>query len=653
MHTRAAKAATALVLPVCLHPLSVAALPRARSLHCGTAPLAAASVAAQPAAAPSAAAPSGKKAKVKKSELKVSAGRFPGWEVVIGIEVHAQVVARSKLFSPASTRFGAAPNANASAVDAALPGTLPVLNAHAVAQAARTGLGLGGEVQVRSAFERKHYFYCDMPQGYQITQQQFPIVRGGALELDSQLSNGERASVRITRIQLEQDSGKNVHDLHPSRTYVDLNRAGVGLMEIVSEPDMRSSEQAAAYIRKLTQLLQHLGTCRAHMEDGSLRCDVNISVRREGATPDEYGERVEVKNLNSIRSLQRAIEHEFARQVALAQRGEPVRRETRAFDAKSGATVLMRTKEQMLDYRFAPEPDLPPLILSPTRLEQLRLSMPELPDAIAARFRDEYGLSAYDIGVLTAEAGAPAYLDALVWGVGPDGEGSARRTDELGHTLPGQSMKRKPKTCANWLTSELFGRLKKRAAATAAAEMRAGMGLDEDGYPDEDVEAASTSAALADDDSSAGSFAGAGQRAPTLASSPVGAARLGELVDLVESGTISGKVGKDLLDLMLLPEGSTAPEDADVHTKPLEEVVRARGWAQVVDAALLDSACSWVLSTYPAEVQQAQRGNKRITGFLQGQVLKKAKETGGQLNPAAVSKRIAEMIAALPPPPAA
>lgn len=436
--------------------------------------------------------------------------------------------------------------------------------------------------------------------------------------LDSLLRDGSQARVRITRIQLEQDSGKNLHDLHPERTYVDLNRAGVGLMEIVSEPDLRSSEQAAAYIRKLTSLLQHLGTCRGHMEDGSLRCDVNVSVRRAGAPAGEMGERVEVKNLNSLRSLQRAIDHELARQVALAERGEPVRRETRGFDAKTGATVLMRTKEQMLDYRFAPEPDLPPLVLSRPALQRIAAQMPELPDAIAARFRSEYGLSPYDVGVLGAEQGAPAFLDALVYGL------AGRRLDAQGKVVG--KMLRKPKSCANWLANELFGRLK-RASGNKAASASAAADVDED--------------AEEDGDDSMGSFSGAGSRAPTLASSPVSAETLGALIDLVDGGAISGKAGKDVLDLLLVAGEARTPA----------EIVAANNWAQVTDAGLLDATCALVMAKFPAEVAAAQAGNKRIFGFLSGQVLKTSKEQGkgGQLSPAAVSKRLTELIAAAPP----
>lgn len=546
---------------------------------------------------------------------------------MIGIEVHAQLVTQSKIFSAASTRFGAAPNTNASFVDAALPGTLPNLNAKAVEQAIRTGLGLNGEVQTVSKFERKHYFYCDMPQGYQITQQQFPIVRGGYLELDPSLSLTLKPTpvrVGITRIQLEQDSGKNIHDLHPTCTFVDLNRAGVGLMEIVSEPDLRSAEQAAAYIRKLSGLLQHLHTCRAHMEDGSLRCDVNVSVRR--VDESEMGERVEVKNLNSIRSLQRAIDYEVNRQVELAERGEPVQRETRAFDAKSGVTILMRTKERMLDYRFSPEPDLPPLVVSSQSVSDVAASMPELPDAIAHRFQSEYGLSPYDTGVLLAEPGAPTFFDQLVYG--PEGRRVNKQTDK-----PLSKPIRKPKRCVNWMTNELFGRLKKKVEERNA--LHTDMNMMDDNEPEMDEDDVDE---YGDNDSNfAGSFAGAGSRGgPSLSSSPVSAATLGELIDLIEEGTISGKTAKSVLDMLVFDEDTRSPT----------QIVEDNKWKQEADTELMESLCTEVVSRYPDEVAAAAAGKNRIFGFLSGQVLKLAAEKGkaGQLNPAAVAKRMEQIV---------
>ena len=585
-----------------------------------------------PSVSPSSAA--GSKKKQKKSSLRSLGvgGAIPGWEVVVGIEVHAQIVAASKLFSGASTRFGAAPNAHASAVDAAMPGMLPALNAHAVAQAVRTGLGLGGSIQRYSAFERKHYFYCDMPQGYQITQQSHPIVRGGGIQLDS------GAVVRIARVQIEQDSGKNIHDLHPTRSYVDLNRAGVGLMEIVSEPDMRSAAEAADYIRKLTAILQQVGTCRAHMEDGSLRCDVNVSVKRvptdaatAASTPSSaflpsdrssdllssFGERVEVKNLNSLRSLQRAIDHEFHRQVSLASAGQAVRRETRGFDAKTGSTVLMRSKEQMLDYRFAPEPDLPPLILSAAALRAIEDSMPELPSALSARFQSEYGLNAYDTGVLLSEPGAASFLDRMVFG--PAGRVVANRGD----ARASNPMLRKPKLCANWLANELFGRIKKQRESAQAAAAAAGVELAEPASPEAD---------------SAGSFSGAGSRGATMASSSLSITpeTLGALVDLLDSGRISGKSGKQLLDRLLVPGESRTPGQIARDERMELDQSGASG-------ELLESTVSAIVASHPQQILEAHAGNKRVFGYLSGQVLKLAGKQG-QVSPAAASKRLMERI---------
>lgn len=444
-----------------------------------------------------------------------------------------------------------------------------------------------------------------------------PIIRGGVVTLSSGDSSTPSRSIRITRIQLEQDSGKSLHDLHPTRSFVDFNRAGVGLMEIVSEPDMRTSDEAVSYIRKLSSLLQALGTCRAHMEEGSLRADVNISIRRPGG---EYGERVEVKNLNSLRSLQRAIEHEVSRQIALSTAGQPVRRETRSFDAKTGETALLRAKEQLLDYRFAPEPDLPPLILQPSHISSLHASLPELPAARFQRFRTEYSLTEYDAGVLLAEQGAAEYMDRLVYGEeGWKGGKVAQR------------MIRSPKKCANWLANELFGRLKKMKQSSSNSS------------PDDDLDV--------DDGLSSdwpGSFLGGGSRSPSLSSSPITSAALGELVDLVEEGKISGKVGKEVMEVMMRPL-----VEGEVRKTPAQ-IVRENGWAQVTDDALIARLCEEVVAKFPEEVQAVLGGNKRLFGFLSGQVLKLSgsKEAGeknsgsggGKLNPAAVSKRLTQVI---------
>lgn len=358
-------------------------------------------------------------------------GETGDWEVVIGLEVHAQVISHSKLFSGAATEFGAEPNAQVSLVDAAMPGMLPVLNEVCVSQAVRTGLGLNAEINLRSVFERKNYFYPDLPQGYQISQYQHPIVGKGVVEID--LEGGVTRSIGITRLHLEQDAGKSMHDQHPSKTFVDLNRSGVALMEIVSEPDIRSPEEAGAYLRKLRAILRYLGTCDGNMEEGSMRCDVNLSVRLPG---QPFGTRCEVKNVNSIRHVQQAIEFEAQRQVDIIENGGTIHQETRLWDPKTGETRSLRSKEDAHDYRYFPDPDLLPLILEQAFVDRLRADLPELPDAKKHRFMKDYGLSAYDAAVLVAERSTAAYFEAAAAG-------------------------RDAKMAANWITSELFGVLNK------------------------------------------------------------------------------------------------------------------------------------------------------------------------------------------------
>src|SRR5438045_7138002 len=324
-------------------------------------------------------------------------GRTGQWEVVIGLETHAQVIAKSKLFSGAATAFGAEPNTQVSPVDAAFPGMLPVINRHCVEQAVRTGLGLDAQINRESVFARKNYFYPDLPAGYQISQYELPIVGHGKLTLD--MPDGATREVGITRLHLEQDAGKSLHDQHPTQTYVDLNRAGVGLMEIVSEPDLRGAEEAGIYVRKLRSILRYLGTCDGNMEEGSLRCDCNVSVRRPG---QPYGTRCEIKNLNSVRFVMQAIEIEARRQIELIEEGGTIAQETRLFDSGRGETRKMRSKEHDHDYRYFPDPDLLPLVLEAASVERLRAELPELPDAKKGRFAAEYGLSSYDAGVLVA-----------------------------------------------------------------------------------------------------------------------------------------------------------------------------------------------------------------------------------------------------------
>jgi aspartyl-tRNA(Asn)/glutamyl-tRNA(Gln) amidotransferase subunit B len=354
-------------------------------------------------------------------------GRTGAWEIVLGLEVHAQVISNSKLFSGAATAFGAEPNTQVSLVDAAFPGMLPVINGYCVEQAVRTGLGLNAKINLRSVFDRKNYFYADLPAGYQISQYLQPIVGAGTIILD--LPEGRSREVGITRLHLEQDAGKSLHDQHPKKTYVDLNRAGVALMEIVSEPDMRSSEEAAAYLKKLRSILRYLGTCDGNMDEGSFRCDVNVSVRKPGG---ELGTRCEIKNVNSIRFVQQAIEHEARRQIELVEDGGTVKQETRLFDAGKGITRPMRSKEHAHDYRYFPDPDLLPLELDADWVESIKATLPELPDAKKARFIQSYGLSAYDAGVLVGERETAAFYETVAKG-------------------------RDPKLAANWVISELFG----------------------------------------------------------------------------------------------------------------------------------------------------------------------------------------------------
>ena len=358
-------------------------------------------------------------------------GRTGDWEVVIGLEVHAQVSSQAKLFSGASASFGAAPNENVSLVDAAMPGMLPVINRECVYQAIRTGLGLKAQINLTSVFDRKNYFYADLPQGYQISQFKHPIVGEGVLRIV--LADGSTRDIGIERLHLEQDAGKSMHDQHPSKSYIDLNRTGVALMEIVSRPDMRSAAEAAAYVRKLRSILRYLGTCDGNMEEGSLRADVNVSVRRPGA---EFGTRTETKNLNSLRFIQQAIDYEVARQIELIEDGGTVDQETRLFDTNTGTTRTMRSKEDAHDYRYFPDPDLLPLVVTQKEVDDLAAALPELPDDIRDRLINDYGLSPYDASVITEERDTAEFYEAA----------SAGQDRKL---------------VANWMTVELFGALNK------------------------------------------------------------------------------------------------------------------------------------------------------------------------------------------------
>ena len=358
-------------------------------------------------------------------------GATGAWEIVIGLEVHAQITSKAKLFSAAATGFGAEPNSQVSFVDAAMPGMLPVINGHCVAQAVRTGLGLGAEINLRSVFDRKNYFYADLPAGYQISQWTQPIVGRGTLTID--LPDGTSRDIGITRLHMEQDAGKSLHDQDPKRTFVDLNRCGVALMEIVSEPDLRSAEEAGLYVAKLRTVLRYLGTCDGNMAEGSMRADCNVSIRRPGAA---LGTRCEIKNVNSIRFVRQAIDYEARRQIELVEGGGTVAQETRLFDTGRGVTRAMRSKEEAHDYRYFPDPDLLPLELEADWVEHLAAGLPELPDAKKARFTADYGLSAYDAGVLVAERENADYYEAVARG-------------------------RDAKLAANWVITELFGALNK------------------------------------------------------------------------------------------------------------------------------------------------------------------------------------------------
>ena len=470
-------------------------------------------------------------------------GNTGDWEMVIGLEVHAQVISEAKLFSGAATAFGAEPNTQVSLVDAAMPGMLPVINRVAVEQAVRTGLGLKAEINLVSVFDRKNYFYPDLPQGYQISQFPKPIVGQGTIILD--LAGGETREVGITRIHLEQDAGKSLHDQHPSNTFIDLNRSGVTLMEIVSEPDMRTPEEAGAYLHKLRSILRYLGTCDGNMEQGSLRCDANVSVRRAG---DELGTRCEIKNVNSIRFVQQAIDYEARRQIELIEEGGTVDQETRLFDSGNGITRSMRSKEEAHDYRYFPDPDLLPLEISQGFVEEIRASLPELPDAKKERFVSDYGLGTEDAGLLTAERATADFYEKVAKG-------------------------RDPKLACNWVTGELFGVLNK-----------SGLGIGD---------------------------------------SPVSAAALGGLIDLIADGTLSGRLAKDVFEAM-----AETGKEASV-------VVEEKGLKQVSDSGAIEAEVDKVLQAYADKVAEYKGGKDKLFGFFIGQVMK---ATGGKANPGVVNE---------------
>ena len=474
-------------------------------------------------------------------EPRTIAGATGDWELVIGMEVHAQVLSKSKLFSGASTAFGAEPNVNVSLVDAAMPGMLPVINEFCVEQAVRAGLGLKAQINLRSVFDRKNYFYPDLPQGYQISQYKHPIVGEGEVLVD--MGPGVARKVRIERIHLEQDAGKSIHDMDPSASFVDLNRTGVALMEIVSRPDIRGPEEAAEFVRKLRQILRYLGACDGNMQEGSLRADVNVSVRPKGST--ELGTRCEIKNMNSMRFIQQAIDYEARRQIAILEDGGRIDQETRLYDPNKGETRSMRSKEEAHDYRYFPDPDLLPLELEQAWVDAIAAGLPELPDDKKARFVRDYGVTEYDASVLTAERASADFFEAVAKG-------------------------RDGKQAANWVINELFGRLN-----------REGHGVED---------------------------------------SPVSAAQLGAVIDLIARGDISGKIAKDLFEIVWSEGGDPA------------QIVEARGMRQVTDTGAIEAAVDAVIAGNPDKVAQAQ-AKPTLAGWFVGQVMK---QTGGKANPQAV-----------------
>jgi aspartyl-tRNA(Asn)/glutamyl-tRNA(Gln) amidotransferase subunit B len=511
-------------------------------------------------------------------------GATGAWEVVVGLEVHAQITSKAKLFSGASTAFGGEPNAHVSPIDAAMPGMLPSLNRVCIEQAVKTGLGLRARVNRFSVFERKNYFYPDLPNGYQISQYAQPLVGRGVLTID--LPDGGAKEVGITRLHVEMDAGKSLHDQRPDATLVDLNRSGVALMEIVSEPDIRSAEEAVAFMRKLRSILRYLGTCDGNMEEGNLRCDANVSVRRPG---DPLGTRCEIKNLNSMRFVGRAIEYEARRQVELVEAGGTVEQETRLFDADKGETRSMRTKEEAHDYRYFPDPDLLPLELDEAFVAAIERTLPELPDAKKARFMADFGLFAYDAEVLVAEKASADYFEAALGGRergGSDATAPRAAHEEAAGQEAGEARSAKagtprdPKLVANWLLTELFGALN-----------RAGR---------------------------------------DLALSPITPERLGKLVDLIQSGTISGRIAKDVFAEMF----ETGQDPA--------AIVERKGLKQISDAGALERIADQIIAANPDQVEKL-KGNPKVLGWFVGQVMK---ATAGQANPQLVNEVLRKKLGA-------
>ena len=470
-------------------------------------------------------------------------GKTGDWEIVIGLEIHAQVLSTSKLFSGASTEFGKDPNHNVSLVDAAMPGMLPVINQTCIKQAIKSGIALNAEINKYSVFDRKNYFYADLPQGYQISQYKYPIVGEGSLKITD--INGEDKVIGIERIHLEQDAGKSLHDQHPSKSFIDLNRTGVALMEIVSKPDLRSPEEAASYVKKIRTVLRYIETCDGNMEQGSLRADCNVSVRKPNGN---LGTRCEIKNLNSIKFISQAIQYEAERQVEILENGGVIDQETRLFDTSTGETRSMRSKEDAHDYRYFPDPDLLPLELSDSQISDIRSDMPELPDQLVERLISEYGITKYDANVIAEEKEYVHYY-----------ENSAKNRDG--------------KLVVNWMTSELFGLLKKNNIQ--------------------------------------------------FNQNPISPNYLNELVELIENKTISGKIAKDVFEIMF------------ATSKSPKMIVKEKGLEQVTDDSAIEVFVDQVINENKDKVKEYLGGKDKLFGFFVGQVMKVSQ---GKANPGLVNK---------------
>jgi aspartyl-tRNA(Asn)/glutamyl-tRNA(Gln) amidotransferase subunit B len=469
------------------------------------------------------------------------------WEVVIGLEIHAQLATRSKIFSGASTAYGAEPNTQTSVVDIALPGVLPVLNKEAVHMAVKFGMAIDAEVADRSVFARKNYFYPDLPKGYQISQFDLPIVGIGHINIE--LENGETKRIGVTRAHLEEDAGKSLHEDFAGMTGIDLNRAGTPLLEIVSEPDMRSAKEAVAYMKKIHTLVQYIGICDGNMQEGSFRCDANVSVRPKGQA--EYGTRAELKNINSFRFVERAINIEVERQIDLIEDGGKVVQETRLYDSVKNETRSMRSKEEANDYRYFPDPDLLPVVISEEYRQQVRDELPELPEQKQQRYIDELGLSEYDAGVITASPALSSYFETV-----------AEKTGDI-------------KLSANWITGEFSARLNR-----------------------EEVE---------------------------IENAAVDAEALAQLLKRIKDNTISGKIAKDVLDLMWSGEGSA------------DEIIESKGLKQITDTGAIEALVDEVIANNPSQFAELKGGKDKMMGFFVGQVMKMSK---GKANPAQVNELI-------------